>query len=302
MNPNFPFSSKFDRRAFQKEIRNAQEKKPALDDTDYSYLKTHGIKYVVEAPGSNSNNVKGIVRDIWRLHVEVEPLFQQYGNAPAVPDALQDFYLVSIPAVAFSDLAINPYDAAYGLLAGSQFASVEPDLPYTQFLSASAAASVSGSGSGSTDHAWSLRNIRADQAWNIPAPHPGQKDGRGISVAHLDTGWTFHRDLDQSNFDPGHRIKDFIGPNSDAQDPLNYSGNPGHGTRTGSVIMSRGNVSSTGTVPPDQITGVARFATYVPVRCIESVVIIFNSNVARGVHHATAFSCDVVSMSLGGVQ
>ena len=146
MNPYFPFSSKFDRSAFQKQIQHAQAKKPARDDPDYSYLKSHGIKYVVEAPGSNADNVRGIVRDIWQLDVGVEPLFQQYGNAPAVPDDLQAFYLVSIPAVAFSDLVENPYDAAYGLLAGSQFRSVEPDLPYTQFLSASAAASVTGSG------------------------------------------------------------------------------------------------------------------------------------------------------------
>ena len=65
MNPNFPFSSKFDRHAFHEEIRNAQGKKPARDDTDYSYLKTHGIKYVIEAPGSNSNNIKGIVQWVW---------------------------------------------------------------------------------------------------------------------------------------------------------------------------------------------------------------------------------------------
>lgn len=305
MNPDFPFSSKFDRRAFQEQIRSAQVKKPASDDTEYSYLKSHGIKYVVEAPESNADNVRGVVRNIWEIDVGVELLFQQYGEAPAVPEALQAFYLVSIPAAAFSDLAENPYDAAYELLAGSQFRSVEPDLPYTQFLSASAVASVSGSGSPPADQAWSLRNIRADQAWKIRACPPGKNDGNGVSIAHLDTGWTVHHDLDIANFDVSHRIKDFIDQNSNAQDPLNYTGNPGHGTRTGSVIMSRGDVSVSptppGTLPPGQITGVARFATYVPIRCIKSVAIIFNSNVARGVHHASAFSCDVVSMSLGGL-
>lgn len=302
MNPGFPFGSTFDRSAFQDQIRSAQAKKPARDDSEYSYLKSHGIKYVVEASDSNADNVRGIVRDIWQLPVEVEPLFQRYRDAPAVPDALQAFYLVSIPAVTFADIDLNPYDAAYGLLANSQFRSVEPDLPYTHFLSDSAAASVSGSGSPSTDQAWSLRNIRADKAWNIPASPPGQNDGRGVSIAHLDTGWTDHDDLDKKNFASLHRIRDFIDPNSDARDPLSYIGNPGHGTRTGSVIMSQGDIrhSPPGTLPPGQITGVARFATYVPIRCIKSVVIIFNSNVARGVHHATASSCDVISMSLGG--
>lgn len=302
MNPDFPFSSKFDRSAFQGQIRSAQARKPARDDSEYFYLKSHGIKYVVEAPDSNADNVRDIVQDIWQLFVEVEPLFQQYDNVSAVPRALQAYYLVSIPAVAFGDLDQNPYDAAYGLLSGSQFRSVEPDLPFTQFLSASAAAAVSGSGSPPSDHAWSLRNIRADQAWKIPALGSGQQDGHGVSVAHLDTGWTLHDDLDKHNFDRRNRIKDFIDPNSDAHDPLNYLGHPGHGTRTGSVIISRGDVSAAppGTLPPGQITGVARSATYVPIRCIKSVAIIFNSNVARGVHHATAFSCDVISMSLGG--
>ncbi len=302
MNSAFPFGSEFDRRAFQEQIRAAQMQ-PAPSDPDYAYLRSHGIKYVVEAPGSNVDHVQAVVRDIWQLDdAAVEPLFQQYGNAPAVPDALRVFYLVSIPGVAFSDLSENPYDAAYALLAGSQFQSVEPDLPYTQFLSATAGALASGSGSAATDHYWSLRNIRADDAWQVPVLPPGFSDGRGVSVAHLDTGWTVHDDLDRANFDPGHRIKDFIDPKGDAKDPLNYRGSPGHGTRTGSVILSRGKLTPTppGIRPSDQITGVARSAIYVPIRCIQSVVIIFNSNVARGVHHATAFSCDVVSMSLGG--
>lgn len=302
MNSAFPFGSEFDRRAFQEQIRAAQMQ-PAPSDPDYAYLRSHGIKYVVEAPGSNVGHVQAVVRDIWQLDdATVEPLFQRYGDAPAVPDALRVFYLVSIPGVAFSDLTENPYDAAYALLAGSQFQSVEPDLPYTQFLSATAGASVSGSSSAPKDQYWSLRNIRAHHAWRVPVLPPGFSDGRGISVAHLDTGWTDHDDLDRANFDSGHRIKDFIDPKGDAKDPLNYRGSPGHGTRTGSVIMSRGELTPTppGTRPSDQITGVARLAIYVPIRCIQSVVIIFNSDVARGVHHATAFSCDVVSMSLGG--
>ncbi|SCY35296.1 hypothetical protein SAMN05216420_10529 [Nitrosospira sp. Nl5] len=87
MNPNFPFHSEFDLRAIQDQIRNAPMEEPTHDDTEYSYQKSHGLKYVVEAPESNADNVRGVVRDIWRIEVGIEPLFQQYGDAPAVPDA-----------------------------------------------------------------------------------------------------------------------------------------------------------------------------------------------------------------------
>ncbi len=127
----------------------------------------------------------------------------------------------------------------------------------------------------------------------------GLRDGEGVTIAHLDTGWTYHNDLDINNFDFS-RVKDFIEPNSNAEDPLNYSGNPGHGTKTGSVMMSGGGVSATGTLPAGEVTGVAREVIYVPIRCINSVVIIFNSDVARAISHATASKCDVISMSLGG--
>ena len=82
MNPDFPFSSKFDRLAFQDQIRNAQEKKSARDDTEYSYLKSHGIKYVVEAPDSNANNVRGIVQEIWQLPAGSSCCFSSMATPP----------------------------------------------------------------------------------------------------------------------------------------------------------------------------------------------------------------------------
>ena len=308
-NPAFPFSSKFDRDKFIKEVDASRKRVPNHDDPHYAYLKSHGINYVVEAPGLSRDEVDLAVRSVWTNEIEfgVEPLFQQ-GDGEPVPDELRAFYLVTIANATFGDLIQNPYDAAYALLEASPFMlSVEPDLENTQFFLPSPTSPAGGSNPKLDDKAWALRNIRADQAWNIPAVPPGQKDGCGILIAHLDTGWTHHVDLDWVNFDTIGRTKDFIHPGGNAADPLNYKGNPGHGTSTGSVIMSRGGVSPTGTTSAtatgtDQITGVARLATYVPVRCITTVVLLnyFNTDVAKAVRHATATGCDVVSMSLGG--
>jgi subtilisin family serine protease len=76
--------------------------------------------------------------------------------------------------------------------------------------------------------------------------------------------------------------------------------NPGHGTRTGSVMMSQGGISMHDTTGPGAITGVAPGATYVPKRCIRSVVVIFAGDIAQAVWHSTTSVCHVVSMSLGG--
>jgi hypothetical protein len=300
MNPNFPFGSKFRLKAFREQVFDAQAKGQQSDASEYLYNRSHGIKYVVEVENSTAAAVRDFVRGIWEIDVSVENLFPQDRYNLSVPEKLQPFYLVSIPSVSFSDLSENPYDAAYELLSRSRFRSVEPDLPNTQFLGAPTTASSTGSASAPTDKAWSLRNIKADSLWGVVVSPPGKNNGEGVSIAHLDTGWTNHVDLDHVNFDTANRIADFIGPTNSAIDPLNYTGNPGHGTKTGSVIISRDFLSRTAPHGIGQITGVAGLAIYVPIRCIKSVINIYNSNVARAVYHATAVGCDVVSMSLGG--
>ena len=85
------------------------------------------------------------------------------------------------------------------------------------------------------------------------------------------------------------------------EDPVNYKGNPGHGTATGSVLISRGGLDNQNdTTPPGLVTGVAPKAKLIPIRTIKSVVRFLDSNTARAVNYARSQSCDVVSMSLGG--
>ncbi|PVV10932.1 MAG: hypothetical protein B6D77_07590 [gamma proteobacterium symbiont of Ctena orbiculata] len=299
MNGDIPIESHFNKEQFFSDIENAK-KRTLTDGSEEAYLRARGLRYVIEAPeGSDQESVGARVRDFLHRDFQVERLFEDLEGVP-VPEELRQFYLIIYEGVMTEDLEQNPYEAAYELLLNTPFKSVEPDLafsgdPISQWTNPSPQKQAM------TDRAWALRNIRADKAWLIQ-PTNGLQDGEGISIAHLDTGWTDHVDLDQSNIDL-NRAMDYIDQRGNAKDPMNYRGNKGHGTRTGSVIMSKGGVNSIippGTDQPGTITGVARKVTYVPVRCIRSVVIIFNSDVARAVYYATANGCDVISMSLGG--
>ncbi|MET1052967.1 MAG: S8 family serine peptidase, partial [Mycetocola sp.] len=68
---------------------------------------------------------------------------------------------------------------------------------------------------------------------------------------------------------------------------------PGHGTTTASVMVGRGS-EETG------IVGVAPGSRVVPLRAVESVVQLFDSDVARAVEHARLSGCDLISVSVGG--
>jgi serine protease len=69
--------------------------------------------------------------------------------------------------------------------------------------------------------------------------------------------------------------------------------NPGHGTATSSVIVGQGTAT-------EGIVGLAGRSLLVPIRATESVVQVFDSDVAKAVAHARQVGCHVVTMSLGG--
>jgi len=260
-----------------------------------------GLRFVVESEGG-----VGYVEDYFSRYSEsctysLERLFLALDDSEK-DVAFSKFILVVFHNVSTSDISQNLYDVAYGFKREGQFLSVEPDKPYQLFFSSEKGNSESGNTSTQLDYAWALRNIRVDKAWQI-SPPSGIKDGQGISIAHLDTGWTHHIDLDAINFDTT-RFKDFIDKNGNAEDTLSYRGSRGHGTKTGSVMMSRGGLvhGSTSTSPPGRITGVAREATYISVRCIKKVWFVYGSHIARAIHYSTSQKADVISMSLGGLM
>jgi subtilisin family serine protease len=92
------------------------------------------------------------------------------------------------------------------------------------------------------------------------------------------------------------RDRDLVDEDDDAIDPLEKGRfpeflQPGHGSRTSSVIAGRAE---------GVLSGAAPLATVVPIRAVRSVIQIVDADVARAVDHARRSGCHVISMSLGG--
>jgi subtilisin family serine protease len=155
---------------------------------------------------------------------------------------------------------------------------------------------------------WNLRMVRSREGRALLPTLPGlpaRIDWRDLRVGHLDTGFTEHpvfgnwatgevwiRTADGLNLREG-------GP--DAHDPLDYEGNPGHGTRTCSIVCGDAQPLPGGQTPPSEI-GVAPRLPVVPCRIVNRVVLTPERNreaVAEGIGHARDKGCQVISISLG---
>lgn len=189
----------------------------------------------------------------------------------------------------------GPWETAYAIEERLDLVEAEPDLDSTLDQGPEATATCLVDDPPPDDKTWSVAAIHAVEAWKLPPPEGGRSLGEGIVVCHPDTGWTSHVELDGSRIDL-ERAQNLLGTGpEDGRDPLDYSGplhNPGHGTGTGSVIISSHEVG--------EIFGIAPRATLVPIRTAKSVVQVFDSDLARAVNHAVDAGCHVISMSLGG--
>lgn len=232
--------------------------------------------------------------------VSIEPLFPDAATRDD-PDGLARISLLRATGAATDAEA---WDAAYRLRDAGDFANVEPDLDATivDAMRRQAATACFGDDGvpAPADTTWSLREMHVDAARALPLPPGGKALGEGVRICHPDSGYTDHVDLDAARFDLASDL-DLIDDDDDARDPLGYSGNPGHGTATGSVLVSSGDIlAGTGGGPPGKVSGLAPRATLVPIRSFKSVIQVFDSDIARAVNHAVAAQCDVISMSLGG--
>lgn len=184
--------------------------------------------------------------------------------------------------------------------------SVEPDLPLSAYPTASALSSSNcpDKNSSPDDRAWHLRNMKVLEAWKF-----SKAKGSGEKIGHPDTGYSDHIDLDDYALKKDKK-NNFIEKDKLPRDPLpdpNISTNPGHGTATGSVIISRGEVTDSppknsegGTTDPGKVTGVASKAALVPYRAIKSVVRFTYGNIEKAIYEAVNDGCSVISLSLGG--
>lgn len=180
------------------------------------------------------------------------------------------------------------------LLATGSVHRAEADLPVTAFVDPRIGNPESDVPPGSGEKRWARDVIRCDEAWAI---EPGR--GAGIRIGHPDTGYTLHPNLGSAALDLA-TDRDLIDYDDDALDPLVDPAAspwplpfPGHGTTTASVMVGRGSEE-------DGIVGVAPGALVVPLRAVESVVQLFDSDVARAVEHARITGCHIVSISVGG--
>jgi hypothetical protein len=262
--------------------------KPAYDQT-----------FVVDlADNQSARDIEAAAESLFTAVVSVEPLFPEADRADD-PFGLSRVYRVRVTGEGPEG---GPWDDAYALRDAAGFPRVEPDQQATFEPTTNRNAAALGcfdTPAGPSDRGWSLREIDLAEARLLNPPAGGKRLGEGVRICHPDTGWTEHVDLDASQIDKRRGLNLIDGGNN-TKDPLGYVGHPGHGTGTGSVLISSGELTDTGTAPPGEVVGLAPKATLVPIRAIKSVVQVFDSDIARAVNHAVTAQCDVISMSLGG--
>lgn len=146
----------------------------------------------------------------------------------------------------------------------------------------------------SEDNEWALSFCRVQDAWSLALPGGGKSHGEGILVAHPDTGYTRHPELDADRV-LATRGQNFEEGSDDPLDPLNGRFG-GHGTSTGSVIMSGKGPGTLGAI----VTGVAPKTKLVPLRMTNSVILSSFGKLNEAIRFAANQDLHVISISLGG--
>lgn len=260
------------------------------------------IRIILEFdPAPAPDVIAASIKSSLGIDAVVQPLSGSHGEPAAQGDnALAKFMAVAIPGVTVHDLAPSPFEFAHALADATGAVTAEPELG-TDFFAEPEAESVDGFQASCwvpdeqdpslAQPLWAVEKIKAVAAWKTVPPAGGKAKGGGISVFQPDTGVADHTELGDGMLDLS-RAYDFIRNKSSATDPLDYQGNPGHGTGTASVVAGRG--------MSGRMSGSAPAATLVPLRAIEKVVVFDHGRVAGAVEYARRNGADVITMSLGG--
>jgi serine protease len=142
-----------------------------------------------------------------------------------------------------------------------------------------------------TDKSWALTRMRVREAWKLSEDKRRPSRGEGIVIAQIDTGVTNHPELADVVRAGSYNILGDGETPEDVTDPM-LSGTTGHGTSTGSVVVSPESFDVVGTAPK---------AKHLPIRAVESVVRLSQTTVAAGIDRAVEMGAHVISMSLGGI-
>ena len=195
--------------------------------------------------------------------------------------------------------ARESHEAALALYRSKQFSRVEADVPVAVDVEPGVDATDAFGDDPCVNNPPPLDWVHTILHWPeaMAAMSNATRGGIGISLGQPDSGYTLHPNLGTAGLDLT-RDRDVIDGDDDALDDLIPNPawplpNPGHGTRTASVIVGQG-------TPTEGIVGLAGRSLLVPIRATESVVQLFDSDVAKAVAHARQVGCHVVTMSLGG--
>jgi hypothetical protein len=214
------------------------------------------------------------------LKYNIEPLFSD--AHPRDGFGLANHFLVTLPLIR-GEVGKLGHDLAYALreVDGVRRASYERVYPHFSPLEAAFCP-----GEGPEDKSWSKKVVRLPESLTIR----GEPGGSGIVIGHPDTGWAEHTEIEPGLFDLERQWSTFT-QKPDAKDPMNFPLFKGHGTATASVLAGR---------TAGVISGVAPGATIIPIRCVDSVAVVLDVELARAVWYACRQSVHVISMSVGG--
>ncbi|ALN65495.1 subtilase family protein [Lysobacter antibioticus] len=161
------------------------------------------------------------------------------------------------------------------------------------------------------DERWSLKYADVPAAWRAirdSGVAAAGAEASGIFIGHPDTGYT----LNPENWTGSTPIPiddthdhDYVDNDDDALDPLLEQGllkNPGHGTGSGSVIVSPDGCQLSGKT--QCVSGIAPGARLMPLRVHKSVVVFDTSALSRAIEDAATGrwgqKADVISIAMGG--
>ena len=162
------------------------------------------------------------------------------------------------------------------------------------------------------DDQWNLKQVQVVEAWKKIRDRLGLAEGaeaEGIIIAHPDTGYRHHPETwtevgGKRPIDAAHGINYYEG-GTNAFDPLltdQWLDNPGHGTASGSVIVSPFGCQLTNA--PGCVNGLARGAQLVPLRVHRTVSQFNTRNLSQAIQDVAdgkiAGQPRLISIAMGG--
>jgi Subtilase family len=274
----------------------------------------HSGKLLIKVRGQSYNDLVSGTGFLDSRHYQIKPLFEAYQRTPAFsPEKPEDIWFLVTPS--FFDPSLNPWDLAHQIAREKRYSFfAEPDLLQVFFQE-------------TEDRAWVPPAKGLNKNWPPPGPvspgwHllPGFTDfvsahktamGKGIRIAHLDTGyWPWH-DSTPKNVKPKLGWNFYEGNPNTVDSGIGYPWDPppapGHGTATLALLAgNKLNLTFAGHRFSGYFGG-APESEVVPVRIAASVIHLWTSTMAQGIGYALAprgdrtKKCDVITISHGGL-